>query len=494
MSAIHFSANEPSRIISSVEEAAEVLAPRAVSAELIGVEAEAFLVKSRTAEPARENGFIAVLTRYKELTGFGNFITEKKPAGREVVIGLTGGTGIHEGADITVEPGFQPEYGGKARSNLHQTSEALDAHLRDLARAAGGFGYRVVMPGLHPLFTGEEFPMIDKKRYGLMTEDTLNKFGVNGLTAMRGTTGVQYNLDTSSDNWERRYRTAFAIQPFVNALSGNSPFKGGVKTGNASERSVLWFENWGGNWSRDIAKVVLDEKFSLPKLTSYIAEHLHPPFFVRQGQHGEIRYARLGGKSFAELLRDRPRDLGDLTETDVTAMVGFAFLPVKPKTHGVIELRSADGSYPLRHAQGALAVGLLYDEKALQEAESLLSKLNAENYVQLSAAVNRSGLNAIVTSLGSVREIAQKLVSIAQDGLIRRGLGEEVYLQPLADIAAGFAPTPGEALVKRVERGESLAAAFLETAISVGDATLAPLRGYVPGGFANAAKLHHARA
>ena len=471
MSTIHFSTENPPKAISSVAEAAAVLAPPPKNNHLIGVEAEALLVDAKNATPLTGQHFPGILAAYKRVAGFGDYLLEGS-----TFIGLTNGFGLHAGADITVEPGFQPEYGGAPKTNLHQIAQGLNKHLHQLAWVAAASGFRVTMPGLYPLAAGHNLPLIGKERYAHMSEQALKKSGADGLTAMRGTTGVQYNLDTDRDSWERLYRVAFALQPFSSALSTNSPYKAGINTGDASHRSVLWFKNWGGNWAQGLAETVFAKDFSLPKLTGYIAEHLPLPFLVRPNEQGGLNYIKLDhGKTFSELLQNRPTALGDLNESDVGAMVGFAFLPVKPKKHGVIELRGADGSYPLRLAQGALPVGILYDAQALAEAEDLLKDLNATRYTELNNAVIRSGLNATVTGLGPVREIAQRLITIAQGGLERRGLEEGLYLEPFAEIAAGERLTPGEEFAKHVDvlkqnnprlsLRDAVKQAFLETAI-----------------------------
>jgi glutamate--cysteine ligase len=321
-----------------------------------------------------------------------------------------------------------------------------------------------------------------------MTEQAWKKAGEDGLTAMRGTTGVQYNFDTSQENWVRRYRTAFALQPFISALSANSPFLNGVDTKHASHRSVLWFKNWGGDWARDVANTVFADNFSLPKLTDYIATHLPLPFLVRPGDNGGINYIDVGGKTLKELLSVHPLELHPINENDVEAMVGFAFLPVKPKKKGVIESRGADGSYRLRHAQGAFLAGILYDPKALAIAKGLLGAINGKNYVEISEGVARSGLRAAVPWGGSVREIAAELLTVAHGGLVRRGLGEEKYLQPLMNrrrLGLMLTTTPGDALdantrllkrTYRLSERDALIRAFLEAAVPTPASANSPIR------------------
>jgi glutamate--cysteine ligase len=99
-------------------------------------------------------------------------------------------------------------------------------------------------------------------------------------------------------------------------------------------------------------------------------------------------------------------------------------------------------------AQSALWVGLLYDDTALTAAETLLSGAGWAEANAMRAAVPAQGL-AAPWKQGTLRDLARDVVAIAQDGLNARrrlnkaGETEAIYLDPLAEIAAG-APTQAE--------------------------------------------------
>jgi glutamate--cysteine ligase len=126
-----------------------------------------------------------------------------------------------------------------------------------------------------------------------------------------------------------------------------------------------------------------------------------------------------------------------------------------------LEVRSCDVLPPwLLITVPALYTGLLYDERALSEAEAL--GLGFE-YDQMMAA--RPGLvtNGIVGSVAgrSLRELAERIVEIAAGGLSRRarldesGRDEGQHLAPLISlIQRGL--TPADVLREGLKAGESV--------------------------------------
>jgi glutamate--cysteine ligase len=115
-------------------------------------------------------------------------------------------------------------------------------------------------------------------------------------------------------------------------------------------------------------------------------------------------------------------------------------------------MRGADGG-PWRHlcALPALWVGLLYDQVALDAAWDLARSWTAEEHAALRADVPRLGL-ATPFRGGTLQPVAMEMLSIARDGLRRRGRvnqsgdDESHFIEPLISIAR-TGRTPAEELL-----------------------------------------------
>ena len=98
-------------------------------------------------------------------------------------------------------------------------------------------------------------------------------------------------------------------------------------------------------------------------------------------------------------------------------------------------MRGADGG-PWGNicALPSVWVGLLYDEKALDDAEALVADWTAEEREYLRVAVTKDGLQTKFRD-GTVQDIAIEMVRIAKEGLVRRGANEENFVDGLMEMA-----------------------------------------------------------
>jgi glutamate--cysteine ligase len=187
-----------------------------------------------------------------------------------------------------------------------------------------------------------------------------------------------------------------------------------------------------------------------------------PMYFVAR----EGRLIDVAGASFRDFMAGRvpalagiPATLGDFADHYTTV-----FTEVRLKRF--LEMRGADaGSPAMMLAQSALWVGLLYDEAALAAAHALVSRHRWQDLAAIRADVPRQGLAAPFAG-GTVRDLARDAVAIARDGLRGRGLGEEVFLEPLQAIVEG-APTQAEHWLDRYHGawGGDVTHIFAEAAI-----------------------------
>lgn len=116
----------------------------------------------------------------------------------------------------------------------------------------------------------------------------------------------------------------------------------------------------------------------------------------------------------------------------------------------------------------ALWAGLLYDEAALDEAESYVMDWTYGEVNALRSHAWEDGLRATFRGR-PLAEVAQRVVSIAEGGLKRRarldaaGRDEGVHLSRLRKLA-GEAKTPADLLLEGIDREPDMARAILERA------------------------------
>ena len=163
-------------------------------------------------------------------------------------------------------------------------------------------------------------------------------------------------------------------------------------------------------------------------------------------------YIHVSGKSFRDYLASRlsgfegmPPNMADFEDHITTA-----FPEVRLKQF--IEMRGADsGPWANICALPALWVGILYDEKALNDAAALVCDIGAEDVMAARLSVAKDGLRG---KLGpnDVYDLAAKTLKLASNGLRRRGIfddggnDETGFLQPLKTIIE-TRKTPAEVML-----------------------------------------------
>merc|ERR1712241_617971 len=96
-----------------------------------------------------------------------------------------------------------------------------------------------------------------------------------------------------------------------------------------------------------------------------------------------------------------------------------------------LEMRGADGGpWNMICALPAFWVGLLYDEQALSEAESLASRWTAKDRLLMQQNVARDGLGMPIGNdrLMTMQDPAKETLKISAGGLERRGYDEVGFL------------------------------------------------------------------
>jgi glutamate--cysteine ligase len=336
---------------------------------------------------------------------------------------------------VSLEPGGQFELSGAPLANLHETRAEFARHFDDVHKVGGPLGLGFAPLGFHPLASRAQMPFMPKSRYAIM-QRYMPLVGGLGLDMMLRTCTVQVNLDYSSEaDMVRKLRVGLLLQPVATALFANSPFTEGKPNGFLSARANVWTDTDAQRTG--IPAVFFEDGFGFERYADWLLDV--PMYFVAR----EGRLIDVAGKSFRDFMAGRIPELAGIPATigDFADHYTTVFTEVRLKRF--VEMRGADaGNAAMMLAQSAFWVGLLYDDAALAAAHALVSRHRWQDLAGIRADVPRLGLAAPLEA-GTVRDLAREAVGIACDGLRGRGLGEEVYLEPLQAIVDG-APTQAE--------------------------------------------------
>jgi len=347
-------------------------------------------------------------------------------------------------ASVTLEPAGQLELSGAPLSTIHETSAELRAHLEEVHAISSELGIAWISMGFHPFATHADLPEVPKLRYGVMKR-YLPTRGPRSLDMMRRTSTVQANLDYSSEaDALRKLRIALALQPIVTAMFASSPFYEGSRGRYLSERCAVWL---GMDPDRSgILPFAWDKDASFERYVEWALDV--PMFLVKRGK----RMLPNTGQTFRQFLK-HGLEGERATQADWETHLNSLFPEARLKR--TLEMRGADAqSTELSCALPALWKGLMYEPRALDEAEALASQLDP---TALESARPDIAVRALAAQLKGkpVQAWAERTVEIANGGLERlahknaTGQDERVYLAQLtANVAAG--KSPADVLLEKV--------------------------------------------
>ncbi|CDZ66186.1 Glutamate--cysteine ligase [Neorhizobium galegae bv. orientalis] len=350
----------------------------------------------------------------------------------ENIIGLGEQSGM--GA-ISIEPGGQFELSGAPVESIHQTCRESNHHLAVLREIAEPMGIRFLGIGGSPKWTLAETPRMPKSRYDIMTR-YMPKVGSKGLDMMYRTCTIQVNLDFSSEaDMAAKMRVSMKLQSIATALFASSPFTEGKPNGLVSWRGDIWRDT--DNQRSGVLPFVFRPDFGF---ADYVEWALDVPmyFVVRDGKYHDcthVTFRQFMNGALKGEIKDWEPTMGDWTNH-----LSTLFPDVRLKRF--LEMRGADGG-PWRRicALPAFWVGLLYDDTALADAETLTADWTVEDVIAMRDAVPAKGLKAEIRGR-SVLDVAREAVAISKAGLKARarlngeGQDESIFLQPLDEVLA----------------------------------------------------------
>jgi glutamate--cysteine ligase len=384
----------------------------------IGTEHEKFMF--------RKNNFKRLV--YGTGRGINTILTEMQKLGWQPVLEEGKTIGLQKnGASITLEPGGQFELSGENFKTVHETFRETRKHFEELNTICSEYGFFSLPMGVDPLTRREEVPWMPKERYRFMKKHMPTK-GELGLEMMTNTASIQVNLDYSSEaDMVKKLRVAQALQPVATAIFANSPFSVSKPNGFLSYRAHIWDHTDPDRCG--FLPFIFDEGFGFERWADYLLDV--PMYFI----YRDGNYLPANKISFREFLAGK--HVLKPTMEDWNIHVSTVFPDVRLKQF--IEMRGADaGCVSHIAALSALWVGLLYDDKSLEEAYELISGWDVKTIQNIRAQVPSKGLKAKNGTV-SAEFISKQMFRMAAEGLARRaefrGIENEGrFLEPVREI------------------------------------------------------------
>jgi glutamate--cysteine ligase len=340
-----------------------------------------------------------------------------------------------DNANITLEPGGQFEISGKPHRDLQTLVEEFEENRHCLNLLASEANLQVITAGLTPITAIEDVDWMPKGRYVVMRE-YLPQQGDLAHYMMKGTTSVQCNYDFIDEaDCANKVRLASALAPLTTAIFANSPLYQNQFTGFQSYRGHIWTRT---DPDRTGFPPGLREDFTFERWVDYLLEV--PMMFIKRGDN----WIHAKGKSFAHFMEHGVE--GHFPNWDDWELHMTSTFP-EVRIKRTIEVRGADCvSHDLALAFCALFTGLFYDDSALSQGLEL-----AEEVIQYGSRNERfdiacrSGIQGIFQQGSqsiSIQKLAERMVSIGQDGLSRYQPHNQYLLDPLMkQVQTGCSPS-----------------------------------------------------
>lgn len=400
------------------------------SRHLVGAEAEKFGVHRETGKPLPYEGSWSVLRVLEALAARHGWSPEAEVPGGPL-IALT-----RANASITLEPGGQLELSGAPLETIHLICAEASGHVAELRDISNELEVSWLGVGFHPFARQADLTWVPKQRYGIM-QRYLPTRGAHGLDMMRRTATVQANFDYSSEgDAMRKLRVSLRLSPLVTAMFANSPFYEGRVFGGRSYRAKVWLDVDPAR--QGLVRRVLEGNGGYD---DYVEWALDAPMFLVKREGRALDNA---GQTFRSFLADGFE--GErATLSDWETHLNTLFPEVRLKR--TLEVRGAD-SLPsqLLCSLPALWTGLLYDPRALDEAEALCEGWQHDELEELRARIPGEGLGATFRG-AKLASWAEKVLELSRAGLARRsrlnrsGNDESVHLASLtALVSKGWSP------------------------------------------------------
>jgi glutamate--cysteine ligase len=267
---------------------------------------------------------------------------------------------------------------------------------------------------------------------------------------MRRTATVQANFDYASEEKAMRaVRIGLRISPIVTAIFANSPFYEGKLFGGRSYRAKIWLD------VDPVRQGLIRNVFERGRrFADYVTWAVDAPMFLIKRQGVAIENT---GQTFREFLQHGFKG-HRATKTDWEMHLNTLFPEIRLKK--TIEVRGAD-SLPanLICALPALWTGILYDARALDEADAFSESFTYDELQAIRPAIAERALHATFRGR-PLAAYAERLLAIASSGLERRARlnktgtkDERVHLERIGGLVAK-GQSPADVLAEGIQNDD----------------------------------------
>jgi glutamate--cysteine ligase len=412
----------------------------------IGAEMEKFGVYTATGEPVPYEGDHGVLRVLSSLVDGHAWAPEAEKAGGPIIALL------RNRASITLEPGAQLELSGAPLETIHQICAELRGHMAELAPVSKDLGISWLGLGFHPFAARGELQFVPKQRYSVMRE-YLPTRGAHALDMMLRTCTVQANYDYLDEaDAMRKMRVSLKLSPLTTALFANSPWKEEKPHGGLTYRGRVWLDV---DPDRSGLVPALWEKDA--SFARYVEWALDVPMFLIKRDGEKVANT---GQTFRSFWKNGFEG-HHATQGDWQTHLNTLFPEVRLKK--TIEIRGADSQgSAMACALPALWTGILYDDRALAEADALTADWKHDEVSATRPGIWEKGIRASFRG-SSLQGVAERVLEIAEGGLERRafkrpdGKDERIHLARLRDLVAK-GQSPADRLLREVPPGDGFRA------------------------------------
>src|SRR5699024_3205314 len=282
--------------------------------------------------------------------------------------------------NITLEPGSQLEMSVDASKYIKELEEEYLEFLSDIIPVLKKKNQGLIATGYHPVTKIDEITLLPKQRYDFM----FNYFKTRGSHAhnmMKGTSALQVALDfKSEEDYIKKFQITNALSPVLYTLFENAYYFEGQPLDKHNIRSHIW-ENCDSDRS-GVAEGSLDKDFGYEKYAEYILNR--PPIFINKDGKEVFTDKKLVKEIF---------DPEDYKIEELEHLLTMFFPDVRTKQF--IEIRMIDSiPYPLNFSTIALLVGLLYNDKNLNELCEYIKDITIKDINKIKVEMRETGLEA----------------------------------------------------------------------------------------------------
>ncbi len=347
---------------------------------------------------------------------------------------------------ITLEPGSQTELSLFPQSSIHDIKKYIDSYNNVTSKIAEKYDIQWLGYGIQPVSIYRNINIIPKKRYEYMTK-YLPTVAKRPLVMMRETAGIQASFDYSSEeDAMKKFAFALKLSPIVSAMFANSPVRNGHLSRFKSNRSASWLDTDNSRCGL-VSSLAFDaEKFSFSEYVEILLDV--PMIFIERSNHLFEKVAiKVENLTFREFMKNGYNGYFAILD-DWLLHLSLYFPDVRFKNY--IEIRNHDNQRKdLICAVPALWKGLIYNDSAMDEVNSLLSNLTYFDFEYLRRVTPKKGLD-ITIKHKSLKSLAKEIVNISFESLKSYDEGEAMYLEPVIELLSK-GMTPADIIINKWE-------------------------------------------